>query len=697
MFEGTKQKRSLPRVAAVVAVLLVLAPLLVPATASAGGKREEITAVAQRFATALNERRATPLEPLVDVDALIARMETQSRLADKTEQAILGPFHRESRARFDRLGRSLLIRLGEFERVAFVKLRTRDKNTGALLRVERPRGLSYLELRIEKIEEEGGKKKEAEPTDDRPAYRVVDVYDYDTGVYESELRRQVLAEILTEVARKHRLPRKLDDLLQKLTPYDRLEQLIAHGDYDAALELRDELPKKERKERRVLLALVRAAAKKGGAPLEEAVERFDRIYKKDPSANVLALRSYLGADDPAPALAALRRIEGDIGRDAYFDYLRGELQRAAGNHTEAEQHYRDAIERDPGVVRAYATLAHYSLGRKDAAGALAQLDAWCAQSGGLFEWEENPLLSEFTTTPAYEKWRTRKLAELEQSDRASGRHAIRLHRAQVKKRYRIKSTAYAELLTYRKRGRKPAVPRDKRWGAYLDAIVHETDVDDAGRCTRREIRINYLHLKRDSDKQREVLRKGVIVVARVVNGEWDYLLGGFPVGADGVRTLNMTLGEPISRATFHPLDDGLFAPKRAIDVGKSWRTNDAGIAGGFVGLNGEPLKKGYVSGSGVVESVTESESGELLHVIGEIRALSFRPPTLPELFKPQRTFAEFRFEGDFPADGDVLAPRLELSSEVETFGARRRHDGEEETIQLFRSYQATIERTPMPN
>lgn len=149
-----------------------------------------------------------------------------------------------------------------------------------------------------------------------------------------------------------------------LPAIDRVMGAVREGRHKEVLAGVRQLPPELRREKLFQLAVIQAAQKIGNeADYLAELERFRRDHPGDPASDLLSIDYFLLNSQFDEALAALNRVNEQVGGDPYLAALKAYALFKAGRHAEAVQVADGAIADEPTlpagyIVRARAAAAH---------------------------------------------------------------------------------------------------------------------------------------------------------------------------------------------------------------------------------------------------------------------------------------------------------------------------------------------------
>ncbi len=177
----------------------------------------------------------------------------------------------------------------------------------------------------------------------------------------------------------------------------------AEGKAKQALAMFDKLPPDLRKEKWLMIQRVLLAAQVDDATYLKAIEALKEAHPNDPATAVHAIDGYLLAKRYDDALKAVETVERGSARDAYFDYLRGNILLNATRYPEARSAAQQAIIKEPGLVDAYWLLVTISL-RTHEFDETTRLLAEMRQKFALsYQLESAADYAEYVKSPEYER------------------------------------------------------------------------------------------------------------------------------------------------------------------------------------------------------------------------------------------------------------------------------------------------------
>ncbi|MEW6745444.1 MAG: hypothetical protein AB1486_22050 [Planctomycetota bacterium] len=349
--------------------------------------------VGQELAQRLNARNPDVEKTLLDISALV---ETSLRGLD-LPAGYRQTYVTQVVSRF-----SLRERLdgvfGKSWKMKFLRIRMRDAQPHALLRMSAEGKFNYYEFLIKK--------------DSAGRLRSPDAYVYANGERISDtLRRFALPLIVRDnAALLTGLGRTDADYLANVEKIEKMQELGGSGKMADALAIYRSLPESVRQEASVLLLRLRLAS---GDPAEfaQAVEVLRRKYPDDGTSDYLALDGQILIRDLQGALATIDRLDEAIGGDPFLDYHRALVHQLAGDLTQAKNRLRRCVTNDPAVAEAYWQLLAISLQERDFETTAQLLDEMeIALQIEFKDLSQLPAYAEFAKSEAYRRWKSRREA-----------------------------------------------------------------------------------------------------------------------------------------------------------------------------------------------------------------------------------------------------------------------------------------------
>jgi len=197
--------------------------------------------------------------------------------------------------------------------------------------------------------------------------RAVDHYSLATGELASQAVRRLYLAGVAQVNRGivDRLLGKDEALFKHLNDLKRITLAIHEGRGQEALTIYDALPE-DLKNEKIFQILRYSAAQQSGddAKYLEAIQDFARRFPGDPACDFLLIDGYFLTDEPTKALACIDRLENELGEDAYFKMLRGNLLAIMKRPDDALAAYRASIAVEPDLRPTYDGLLNVAVEQK---------------------------------------------------------------------------------------------------------------------------------------------------------------------------------------------------------------------------------------------------------------------------------------------------------------------------------------------
>lgn len=209
--------------------------------------------------------------------------------------------------------------------------------------------------------------------------KVVDVDDLvEGGTLSANLRRlAVIGFAEVNQGLLDRLAGKEQVFLRNAPSLRKLGAAMTQGRGAEALEIYDALPPELQENPIFMRQAVYAARQVDEARYHRALRRYIEARPDDPAAAVMALDACALDKDWAGARRAVDAVERRVGRgDGWMEVLRGSLELSAGDRAAGRRHFEQAVEREPGLLRAYPMLVTLALQDQDWPGVARWLGAW---------------------------------------------------------------------------------------------------------------------------------------------------------------------------------------------------------------------------------------------------------------------------------------------------------------------------------
>lgn len=192
---------------------------------------------------------------------------------------------------------------------------------------------------------------------------VVDKRDLGSGNWTSEeLRRAYLAELATRhPERIPALPAEHRALAEHAADVARLSALVGEQKNAEAVELYKSLPEALRTTRMLLLPMLRCAREVAPDVFEQAARDLRTRYPGDGSGALITLTDDLSRGDYDDALVRLDEIAAAVGDDAWLEVCRSTVFEKKNDLDAARAALQRAIEREPGLKRAYDARLEFAL------------------------------------------------------------------------------------------------------------------------------------------------------------------------------------------------------------------------------------------------------------------------------------------------------------------------------------------------
>lgn len=192
---------------------------------------------------------------------------------------------------------------------------------------------------------------------------VVDKRDLGSGNWSSEeLRRAYLTDLATRrPERIAALPSEHRALAEHAADIARLSALVGEQKCAEAVELYKSLPEELRTTRMLLLPMIRCARTVAPEVYEQALQGLRSRYPADGSSALIVLTDDLARADYDDALVRLDQLAAAVGDDAWLDVCRSTVFEKKDDLESARKALQRALEREPGLKRAYNARLDFAL------------------------------------------------------------------------------------------------------------------------------------------------------------------------------------------------------------------------------------------------------------------------------------------------------------------------------------------------
>jgi tetratricopeptide (TPR) repeat protein len=238
--------------------------------------------------------------------------------------------------------------------------------------------------------------------DARGEVRIVDVYNYSQGQPVSRTMRFLVAAALADGDQSmRRFVAAKPDLDKVLRMHGQVE-----GDYRGAWAAYERLPEALRRERSLMLARVGIAGRMNAATYARALEEYNRAYPNDPALDFVTLLMVMWSRKTEQILAAIDRIDKQLGGDPYLDLLRARANFDAGRRAQGKRDLERFLAFAPSMAEGYCVGIDWGLRARDWAAVVRMIKMGQANTNlPLSQFDYAPAMAEFLRTAEYRQWR----------------------------------------------------------------------------------------------------------------------------------------------------------------------------------------------------------------------------------------------------------------------------------------------------
>ncbi len=355
-----------------------------PVTVKPDYNDEELAALCKQLEDAYNATDAAAVSKCLDMNAMVDRVflniaadpKLESSLrAGLTEPAMLEQFVAQLRTDTNGTGG-----------VRYLRNIVRDGQTRALFRVVGDQGLNYHEYLPQRV-------------GDRLVFS--DIYLWIVAEdFSNTFRRIVLQEQASQLGKDKQ------QLSPQLQANQKMQAAIKAGDFAGAIAVYDALDPKYRKDKLLQAMHVKAAGASGDqAAIIKALTEYAKLFKGDPTVDLITLDVHAYTKQYDDADAALTRIDTAIGGDPYIQFLRANNLREQNQVDQAISTARAAIEQEPTLIQPGLLLLSQYTANKDyrsAANTMRDLETRTTFVFG--DLKEMPEFAEFAKSKEYEQF-----------------------------------------------------------------------------------------------------------------------------------------------------------------------------------------------------------------------------------------------------------------------------------------------------
>lgn len=325
------------------AAAIALCVGLVAGRAPAGEPTDaERTKIANQLAAAMKAQDANAYGALWDgqavVDRTIANVEApkdiRSGFIEGLGAASIGT----------KLAQNLIKSIGSTGSYTFLHLRHADGETRPLFRLNGDSGLNYHEYVI---------KNDASGTP-----RVVDIYIYSSSETLVQIQRRLYMQLAFGQQGK-KVPPQIETLLN-------VQKAMAAEDWKTVLAAYNAAPPEAKKERCLHVFRLIAASRSGDDnAYKQALLDFTTRFPGEAAADMMSIDTYFMNRQFKEELAAVSRIEKQVGPDPFLNVLRANVAIAEGDIAAGKKLAAAALEKEPSLFEAADILLTQALAEKD--------------------------------------------------------------------------------------------------------------------------------------------------------------------------------------------------------------------------------------------------------------------------------------------------------------------------------------------
>jgi tetratricopeptide (TPR) repeat protein len=334
--------RSIVRLAALAVCLFALAcnftekkadgaPALVAPSAA------EAKTFADEFIGAVSASDVPRASAMVDWDVLLARATAGTSAPARFHAGFIKGA--KGTAASSSYARQLSATVAQGAKISLLRVRGDEGGRSALIRILQPNGgVTYNELLLAK--------------NDAGKVHAADVYTYATGEYMSDtLKRMYKFAVASQPTFMERLQKKKNPVVQNARLYQEMSTLVTSGQHQQAVALFKRMPPELRKEKSVLVAYVTAAGNlEDDNQYELAIDELRKAYPNDSGIDLMLIDGFILKERYDDTLAAIDRLDNDLGGDPYLDILRANVNTLKGDDSARDRFARRAVEREPALA-----------------------------------------------------------------------------------------------------------------------------------------------------------------------------------------------------------------------------------------------------------------------------------------------------------------------------------------------------------
>lgn len=304
---------------------------------------DQLAGVAQEMAKSINTGDAGLYTALWDADAFIDLVTTRVSAGEEFKRGFVDGV---KQTMMTQLSTTLIQASGQTGGMRYLGLRKTEDGTRPVIRVIGTNGLNYHELIIKP--DAAGKPK------------VVDVMIYASGeTLTQTVRRMYIQGALQQGKGGPALPPGFETL-------QTMQKQMRDQDFAGALATYDAAPAEGKKQKIVQMMRVMAASKGTDMDLyQAALDEYVKTFKGDSTADLISLDSLFLKQKYAECLAALDRLDKQVGGDPYLNVYRANVATAQGDVAKAKTLAAAALVKEPTLFEAADVLLTAALTEKD--------------------------------------------------------------------------------------------------------------------------------------------------------------------------------------------------------------------------------------------------------------------------------------------------------------------------------------------
>lgn len=286
--------------------------------------------------------------------------------------------------------------VGEGAKLSLLRSRHQDGQCRVLLRLISDGGINYHDVLLAKRGND---------------VRAVDYYTFVGGEHmTASFRRNFV--ILASLQPRPFLERLLGldrDIARNVKLVQAFLAAVQKGDHVAVLSAYQDLPRSLQHEKSFMILRLSAAAQLNEQTYKQAIDDLQATFPGDPCLQLPMIDMLWLRQEYDACLAAIDRVDAEVGGDPYLDEIRGRMYLEKGDPARAASLIEAAIDAVPDRLELYWSRLTVALRQRRHGETAAWLDTIAERFPIVFnDLDELPDYAEFVKSPEYRDWKARQ-------------------------------------------------------------------------------------------------------------------------------------------------------------------------------------------------------------------------------------------------------------------------------------------------